>query len=366
MLVPFNDLYALHSDIMSELNDAFVSVVANSAFVGGRFVDEFESNFAEKIQRKHCIGVGSGTAALFATFKMLGIADNDEVILPANTFFACAEAISLCGAKPVFVDNDEYYNIDVRKITSKITSNTKAVLAVHLYGQSCDISVIQKICTINNLALIEDCSQAHFAKFNDKTIGTFGKLAIFSFYPGKNMGALGDAGCIVTDDDDLAYKLRLFRNHGEYQKSKHQIIGFNTRLDGIQASMLNIKLKYIDGWNEKRRIAADHYSSLLKNCTFVELPKVMEYNKHTYHLFVIKAQKRNDLIAYLSKNNIGTGIHYPIALPSLSVYKNEGFTEDEFPNAISNQELILSLPIYPSISYQQIKFVCDKIIEFYS
>ncbi len=366
MNVPFNDLSGLHLSIINELMDSFKSIIENSAFVGGKQVEEFEANFASKLGVKHCIGVGSGTAALFVTFKMLGISSGDEVILPANTFFACAEAISLCGAVPVFVDNDEYYNIDVNRISNKITANTKAILAVHLYGQASNIVEIQRICNDNNLILVEDCSQSHFASYRDKKLGTFGQVAVFSFYPGKNIGALGDAGCIVTDNDDLALNLRLFRNHGEYRKSKHQIIGFNSRLDGVQAAVLNIKLKYIDVWNEKRRIAAGYYFELLKNCSSIELPKVMQFSTHTFHLFVIKADKRYELQEYLSKNNISTGIHYPIALPFLPVFSNLNILPEEFPMSLKNQDLLLSLPIYPNINFEQVKLVSDKIIEFYS
>ncbi|MDD4216601.1 MAG: DegT/DnrJ/EryC1/StrS family aminotransferase [Bacteroidales bacterium] len=366
MKVPFNDLSKLHSELKNEFQHTFESIIENSAFVGGKHVGEFESCFAKKLGVKHCIGVSSGTAALFASFKMLGFTFNDEIILPANTFFACAEAISLCGATPIFVDNDEYFNINVNKIEQKIITKTKAILAVHLYGQSANLSALQNLCTTYNLLLIEDCSQSHFSFYNKKILGTLGKAAIFSFYPGKNLGAFGDAGCVVTNDDELAHKLRLFRNHGEYQKSKHQLIGFNCRLDGIQAAILKIKLQYIDIWNEKRRVAAEYYIELLKDCKSIILPKIMPQNTHTFHLFVIKALKRDKLKDFLAENEIGTGIHYPIALPFLSVYSHLGAKEKDYPEAFKNQKMILSLPIYPDISRQQIRYVVDKIIEFYA
>lgn len=366
MKVPFNDLSKLHSSFKNELVDSFANIVDSSAFIGGRHVEDFELNFANKLGVKHCIGVGSGTAALWSSFMMLGFGKGDEIILPANTFFACAEAVCLCGAKPIFVDNDMYFNIDADKIVEKITKKTKAILAVHLYGQACNLELIGDICKSYNLVMVEDCSQSHFAKFDGRMLGTFGKIAAFSFYPGKNLGAMGDAGCVVTNDDDLAHKIRLFRNHGEYQKSKHQIVGFNSRLDAIQAAILNIKLKYIEDWNAKRQQAAKMYYDLLKDCKEIALPLVLPTNLHAYHLFVIKAQKRDELQVFLSNNNIGTGIHYPISLPFVQALKYLNHSECDYPVSYKNQDLILSLPIFPDITSEQIEYVSSKIIEFYT
>lgn len=366
MIVPFNNLSELHSKIKTEVVESFSSVIDKSAFVLGSVTESFEIAFAKKLGVKNCIGVGSGTSALWISMKMSGIGFGDEVIVPANTFFACAEAVELCGAKPVFVDNDEYFNIDFTKIESCVNEKTKAIMAVHLYGQMCNVVEIKKLCNKHNLLFIEDCSQSHFAESNGGFAGTFGDCACFSFYPGKNLGAMGDAGCIVTNNDNLAEKCRLFRNHGEAGKSKHTIIGFNSRIDGFQAAVLEIKLAYIDDWNKKREMIAQKYISRLMDCSFIRLPLIQKGNTHVFHLFVIKAKNRDELREYLSKNGISTGIHYPTPLPMLPVYKSKYFNNrNQFSEALANSPLLLSLPMFPDLSTDQIEYVTDRIKEFY-
>lgn len=366
MIVPFNNLSELHCKIKTEIVESISNVIDKSAFISGSETESFEIAFAKKLGVKHCIGVGSGTSALWISLKMSGIGIGDEVIVPANTFFACAEAVELCGAIPVFIDNDECFNIDITKIESSINENTKAIMAVHLYGQMCDVDEILKICNKYDLLLIEDCSQSHFAKSNGKFAGTFGDCACFSFYPGKNLGAMGDAGCIVTNNDSLAEKCRLFRNHGEEGKSKHTIIGFNSRMDGFQSAVLKIKLAYIHDWNKKREELAQEYISRLMDCSFIQLPLVQKGNTHAFHLFVIKAERRDNLKIFLQESGINTGIHYPTPLPFLPVYKSK-YNDDRnlFPNASANENILLSLPIYPDLSTNQIDYVTDKIKEFY-
>jgi dTDP-4-amino-4,6-dideoxygalactose transaminase len=365
MKVPFNDLYALHAGIKDELNDTLSKVIETNAFIEGRFLEAFERNFAAKLGVRHCIGVGSGTAAIWIALKMAGVKDADEVILPANTYVACVEAIKMTGAKPVYADNDAYFNLDPVELEMKISSKTKAVLPVHMYGQPAQMDEISKICPSHDLIMIEDCAQSHFSKFKGQYTGTFGNAATFSFYPGKNIGAMGDAGCIVTNDDTLARKIRLFRNHGFEQKNVYEIEGFNSRMDGIQAAILNLKLKYVDRWNEKRRTLAKMYLDLLSSCTSISLPEVRDLESHVFHLFVIKAEYRDELRNFLTAKGIGTGIHYVQSLPEIALYNPGGDVKKEFPNSVKNRAYLLSLPIYPDMTAAQLNYVVSSIVDFY-
>jgi len=365
MHIPSVDLKAQYQTIKPEIDAAIQDVIHETAFIRGKYVEKFESGYAKKYNVNHCIGVANGTDAIFITLKMLGIKHGDEVITTANSWIATSETITLTGAKPVFVDIErDYYTIDFLKIEEKITSKTKAVLPVHLYGQPADIAAIKIICDEHDLRLIEDCAQAHFAEFNGKKAGTFGDAGTFSFYPGKNLGAYGDAGAIITDDDALAEKIRRFANHGSLKKHDHEFEGMNSRLDGIQAAVLSVKLNYIDEWNTKRFRNALHYTKLLDEIEGITTPKIRKNSSHIFHQYVIRTKNRDDLAAFLRKNGIETGIHYPVALPFLKAYDYLGHKPVDFPVAYQYQQEILSLPMYPELTNEQIKYIVECITQF--
>ncbi len=367
MEVPFVDLYAQYLTIKNEIDNVLGNVIKETAFIKGKYVDEFENSYKEKYNINNCIGVANGTDAIYIILKMMGIGPGDEVITTAISWISTSETISLTGAKPVFVDVDpRYYTIDCSKIEEKITEKTKAIIPVHLYGQPADIKKIKEICRKHNLNLIEDCAQAHFAKYNNKFVGTFGDAASFSFYPGKNLGAYGDAGAIITNDDDLAVKMRMFANHGALKKHIHFMEGINSRLDGIQAAILNVKLKYIDDWNKKRIDIASRYNELLSGIDEIMVPFIMANARHIFHLYVIRSNKRDELQDYLKQNNISTAIHYPTALPNLPAYSYLNLKPSDFPVATKYEKEILSLPIYPELTEEQILFVVNKIKQFFS
>jgi len=362
MQVPFVDLHKQYLSIKNEIDGAIEDVIKNTAFIKGKYVQEFENNFAEKYGVKHCIGVANGTDAIFITLKMLGIGNGDEVITVANSWISTSETISNTGAIPVFVDIEpDYYSIDVSRIEEKITSKTRAIIPVHLYGQPADIKIIQQICEKYNLFLIEDCAQAHFSKFENKFVGTYGDVATFSFYPGKNLGAFGDAGCIITDNDQLAEKCRMYANHGALTKHQHIIEGVNSRLDGLQAAIINAKLPYIDSWNEKRLQNALYYNELLKDLPGIVTPKIKNNCKHIFHLYVIRSKKRDEISEFLNQNGVQTAIHYPTALPFMQAYKYLQYEESDLPIAFQFQKEILSLPMYPELAKEQIEYVVKLI-----
>jgi dTDP-4-amino-4,6-dideoxygalactose transaminase len=367
MKIPFVDLRSQYLSIKEEIDNAISSVIADTAFIGGAYNRKFEALFAELIGVRHCIGVANGTDGIYITLKMLGIGDGDEVITVANSWISTSETISLTGAKPVFADiESDYYTIDPDDIQRKITNRTKAVIPVHLYGQSANMDRIMEIVTKNNLHLIEDCAQAHLTDYKHQKVGTFGVASTFSFYPGKNLGAYGDAGCILTNDDSLAREVRTFANHGALVKHNHVIEGINSRLDGLQASILSAKLPYLNEWTKQRNENAEHYSKLLLNNSNVIVPAVRDNSRHSFHLYVIRARKRDELRRFLSERGIETLIHYPSILPLLPAYSRLGHTESDFPIASSFQKEILSLPLYPELTYEQIKYVTDSVNEFYS
>jgi dTDP-4-amino-4,6-dideoxygalactose transaminase len=366
MKVPFADLKKQYLNLQSNIDEAITNVLNETAFIGGKFPAKFEKEFAKKAGAKHCISVANGTDAIYITLKMLGIGKGDEVITTACSWISTSGTISQTGATPVFVDIDEYFLLDTTKIKSKITSKTKAILPVHLYGQMTDIKTIKEICDEHNLFLVEDCAQAHLAENQNKKAGLTGIAGTFSFYPGKNLGAYGDAGCILTNNDTLALKARQYSNHGGIDKHQHDIEGINSRMDGIQASILSAKLPYLDEYTTTRINIANIYLHLLKDIHQIKLPKVKVGTKHVFHLFVIEVNNRSELQKYLQKNNIETSIHYPTPLPFLPCYKHLAPNKKDFPNAIAKSDRILSLPIYPEITKQQIEFVCDTITDFYN
>jgi len=366
MRIPFVDLKAQYESIKAEIDSAIRSVIDKTAFVRGPFVEEFERAFSEKYGVKHCIGVANGTDAIYITLKALNIGPGDEVITVANSWISTSETITQTGAKPVFVDAEpDYYHIDPKLIESKITPRTKAIIPVHLYGQSAAIEEIKSICQKRGLFLVEDCAQSHFATLNDQFVGTFGIAGTFSFYPGKNLGAYGDGGAIITNDDHLAAFMRSFANHGSLRKHEHDIEGINSRLDGLQAAILNAKLKYIDKWNGARLRNGLAYNRILSEIPQIQIPKIRKKASHIFHLYVIKTKKRDELADHLKKDGVETGIHYPTALPFLEAYKYLNHVPTDFPVAYQNQREILSLPMYPELSEEQIHYVKESIQTFF-
>ena len=360
MKVAFVNLGMQYESIAKEINNAIKEVISSSSFIGGKFVKSFESNFAQYIGVRHCIGVGNGTDALFIALKSLGICNGDEVITVANTFIATSEAITLTGAKVVFVDCDEKtYNIDIKKIEKAITGRTKAIIPVHLYGQPADMDEILGIAKKYNLFVIEDAAQAHGAIYKNRNVGTIGDVACFSFFPGKNLGAYGDAGAIVTNNDELANKSRMFANHGRIEKYNHEYEGINSRLDGLQAAILDVKLKYLEKWTERRRAIAKMYNESLRDA--VMTPIVIPNVRHVYHLYIIRTKNRDRIIGFLKEKGISTGIHYPIPLPFLKAYSYLGYKPEDFPVAYSLKDEILSLPIHGDMTDKEVEYVIEGV-----
>lgn len=366
MQVPFVDLRAQYHSLKKEIDNAIFSVIEESEFIKGKYVAAFEKEFAAAYGVKHCIGVANGTDAIYILLKMLGIGEGDEVITVANSWISTSETITQAGARVVFVDTEpDYFSIDVSKIEEKITPRTKAIIPVHLYGQAAEVDKVKAICDKHKLIMIEDCSQAHFAEINGKTIGTFGLASTFSFYPGKNLGAYGDAGAVITNDDDLARKVRMYSNHGALIKHQHEMEGINSRLDGMHAAILSVKLPHIKKWNEMRLKNALYMNEKLGTIKGIEIPKIRKGSTHIFHLYVIKAQRRDELQKYLKEKGIETAIHYPTPLPLLPAYKYLGHSEKDFPVTAGNQKMILSLPMFPELSKEQMDYVADCLTKFY-
>jgi dTDP-4-amino-4,6-dideoxygalactose transaminase len=366
MNVQLVDLSAQYEAIKDEIDAAISEVISKTAFIGGPVVQKFEVEFSEFCGVKHCIGVGNGTDALFIALKALDIGSGDEVITVANSFIATSEAITMAGATVVFVDiNPKTYNIDTTRIEKKITSKTKAIIPVHLYGQPADMDPILELARKHNLKVVEDAAQAHAAVYKSRTIGSIGDMACFSFYPGKNLGAYGDGGAIVTNDDQLAKKARMFANHGRIDKYDHEIEGINSRLDGLQAAVLSVKLKYLNAWSEKRRKNAYTYNTYLDSTTLIT-PVELDDVKAVYHLYVVRVKKesRQALQEYLKSRGIATGIHYPIALPNLKAYAYMKHVDNDYPEATCASQEIISLPMYPELSDEEIVYVTDCIKSF--
>lgn len=367
MNVPYLDLKAQYQSIKNDIDNSIFDVINDSAFIGGDIVNNFEIEFAKTYGVKNCISTANGTDSLYIILKSLDIGLGDEVITVSNSWISSSETISQTGAKPVFVDvNPDFFSIDENKILEKISKKTKAIIIVHLQGQMCNMDQIESIARDNNIYLIEDCAQSHFSEFKNKRAGTFGIAGSFSFYPGKNLGAYGDAGSIITNDDEFAVKCKRFARHGALVKHEHTIEGINSRLDGIQANILRVKLKHIIGWTNDRIQVAKNYSTLLKDVKEIQTPKIRKNTKHSFHLYVIKAKKRNELMKFLKTNGIQTVLHYPNPLPFLKAYSYLNHKSSDFPVSFKLKDEILSLPIYPELSENQIEFVCLKIKEFYA
>ncbi|MBI5409246.1 MAG: DegT/DnrJ/EryC1/StrS family aminotransferase [Nitrospirae bacterium] len=368
MRVNFLDLTAQYLTIKDEIDAAIQNVIDHSAFSSGPFVKSFEENFARAHGARYCVGVNSGTSALHVAMWALGVGENDEVIVPTNTFFATPEAVSLTGAEPVFVDCEpEYSNIDTRQIEEAVTGKTRAIIAVHLYGQPAQMEAVKAAAEKNKLLLIEDCAQAHLAEYKGKPVGTFGVCGCFSFYPGKNLGAYGEAGAVITDDKDLYSKMLVLRDHGALKKYHHDLVGHNYRMEGIQGAVLDVKLKYLRKWTEKRRENAGLYRKYLEGVKEVTPPSEMPEARHVYHLFVIRVSggQRDNLMKYLEDNKIYTGIHYPIPCHLQQAYSFMDQSKKGYPVSERYAKEILSLPMYPELTEKEIQYVCNKIREFY-
>ena len=364
MNIPFVDLKAQYDSIRTEIGKSISNVLNSTAFIGGPYLKEFENNFAKFNEVKYAVGVNSGTDALFLALKATGIKSGDEIITVPNTFIATTEAITRNGAKIKFVDiNKETYEIDTGLMEKAITSKTKAILPVHIYGQMAEMDVIKEIADKHNLMILEDACQAHNATFNNKKAAYYGDAAAFSFYPSKNLGAYGDSGAVITNNNEIAEKIKLLRDHSRISKYEHIEEGFSSRMDGIQAAVLDIKLKYLEKWTEMRRKNAKLYNELLENIDVVT-PIENKKTKHVYHLYVIRTKERDKMIEFLNKNRISTGIHYPVPLHLQPAYKHLGYKKRDFPVTEKYADEILSLPMFPELTEEQISYVCEKIKEF--
>jgi dTDP-4-amino-4,6-dideoxygalactose transaminase len=366
MKIPFLNFSATHQPMKAEMMNAFEKVYDSNWFVLGEQVKAFESNYAAFNQVKHVVAVSNGLDALHIALKTLNIGPGDEVIVPSNTFIATVLAVSYVGATPIFVEpNIHTYNIDPSKIEAAITSKTKAIMPVHLYGQACEMTEIMRIVEKYNLKVIEDNAQAQGATYQDKLTGSFGHINGTSFYPGKNLGALGDAGGITTNDVVLAEKAKVLSNYGTRVKYVNDEIGFNMRMDECQAAFLNVKLNYLSNWIQQRQQIANWYNKHLSNIEGLILPTVAQNATHTYHLYVVRTTKRDALMQHLTDNEIGTLIHYPIPPHLQQAYANLGFSKGDFPIAEEIADTCLSLPIWPGMNETEVAFVATSIKQFF-
>ena len=414
MKVPFLDLKGQYASIKEEVRKEMDDVLDNTAYVLGKKVADFERRFAEAHGAKYCYGVSSGTDGNHLVLWALGLKPGDEVIIPCDTFIATVWGATLCGAKPVFVDVDaESYNLDAKKVAEAITPKTRAIVAVHLYGQAADMDAIsdgvrrevsgvrREVSGVRSevsgvrsevsgvrsevsgvfvnretgqeIFLVEDCAQSHFAEYKGKRVGSLGKAASFSFYPGKNLGAYGEAGAVMTDDDALARKFRMMRDHGAEQKYYHELYGHNYRMEALQGAVLGVKMNYIEKWTEARRRVAAKYKELLSDCEGIILPKEMDYAKHVYHLFVIKVvsgeesgerrERRDKLAKFLNENGVATGLHYPVPNHLQPCFEWLGYKRGDFPVTEQLADCGLSLPMYAELTDEMIEYVCEKVRE---
>lgn len=391
MNIPLIDLKAQYESLAENLDKAALGVLSSANYIMGKTVTDFEKEFADFIGVKHAISVGNGTDALVLALKSMGIGEGDEVITTPFTFFATAETISAVGATPVFVDVDkETFNIDVTKIEEKITSKTKAIMPVHIFGQSADMDEINEIAKKHKLYVIEDACQAIGGKYKGRKIGTLGDVACFSFFPTKNLGCAGDGGMIVTDNDEIAIIARALRTHGSGENGQkaynllnnieeeiktaegandtvynplkyyNYLIGFNTRLDAIQAAILSVKLKEIDSWNSKRREIVELYNEALQNSDLVT-PVAKDYNDHVYHMYILQSENREEVLAKLKEAGIATGVYYPVPLHLQKVYKNLGYKEGDMPVSEYLSHRTFAIPVYPELTKEQIDYIISKI-----
>jgi len=377
MNVPFMDLKAQYNIIKDEVTPRIEHIFENTAYVSGKGVAAFEQEFAMAHNVKYCSGVSSGTDGNHMVLWALGIGPGDEVIIPANTFIATAWGATLCGATPVFVDcNPVSYNLDPNKLEMAITPKTKAIVAVHLYGQPADMDSIQAVADKHNITVVEDCAQAHLSEYKGRKVGSLAKAASFSFYPGKNLGAFGEAGAVVTNDEALAATFKMMRDHGSEQKYTHKVFGHNYRMEELQGNVLSVKLKHLDSWTQKRRAAADTYRKNLQGINQIIVPEELPENKHVYHLFVIQvktsnndsenAHTREGLQRFLKDNNIASGLHYPIPLHLQPCFEYLGYQKGDLPVSETLAKQCLSLPMFPELTEAQIQYVCENIRNYFT
>jgi len=365
MGVPFADLQLQYQNIKGEIDAAIASVIRDNAFIRGVYVDAFERDFAKCASVEHCVSCANGTDALYLAMVALKVKPGDEVITTAHSWISTAAMITHAGATVRFCDTDgKTFTIDPAAIEAAITPRTVGIIPVHLYGQSADMDAIMAIARKHGLWVIEDCAQAHLAEFKGQQVGTFGQAATYSFYPGKNLGAMGDAGAVVTNDAALAEHIAMLARHGGLVKHQHQIEGINSRLDGLQAAILSAKLPHLVKWTNARHDAAKLYDVALKQIEGIEVPQVALGRSHVYHLYTIKHQRRAALAKHLSEKGIQTAINYPTALPLLPAYRRFGHRPEQFPNAYADQNSILSLPMFAEISREQQREVIEAVCEF--
>ncbi len=366
MKVPFVDLKAQYASLKPEMLAAVGNIMETSQFILGKAVEDFERDFAAAHGVKHCIGVGTGTDALHVVLWALNVGPGDEVITVSHTFIATAEAISLTGATPVFVDIDPVtYTMDPALLEKAITPKTKAIIPVHLYGQPAAMDEIMAVADRHGIPVVEDACQAHLAQFNGKYVGQFGVAAAFSFYPGKNLGAYGEAGGVTTNDDELARKIRLLRDHGSEKKYHHTVWGHNYRLDGIQGAVLGVKLPHLDAWTKARRYHAQAYSAALAGCGNLVIPREHPRALHVYHLYVIQTPHRDELQKFLASCEVATGLHYPVPLHLQPAYASLGYSQGDFPVTEQVASQGLSLPMFPELSGEQVEHVVSSVKDFF-
>lgn len=359
--VPFVDLKAQYQFLKPEIDAAIARVLENTSFIMGREVAAFEAAFANYAGAQFCIGVNSGTAALQLALMACGIGAGDEVIVPSFTFFATAEAVSVLGATPVFVDIDPVsYTLTAEAIEPAITARTRAIIPVHLYGQAADLDPILALAQSHHLHVIEDAAQAHGAEYKGRRVGALGHAGCFSFYPSKNLGAYGEAGAIVTNDEERARRLRLLRDHGSTSKYAHAIVGYNFRMEEFQGAVLNVKLPHLDDWNNQRRACAANYHQLLRDCG-LGLPHEMDYARHVYHVYAVQSDERDALQKRLAGAGVQTGVHYPIPIHLQPAYSDLGYKNGDLPVTEQLAERILSLPMYAELTEEQIHAVADQV-----
>jgi len=364
-LVPFVDLHAQYLTIKTEIDTAIADVIRTSAFIRGSYVQKFEEGFSAAVGAKHCVSCANGTDSLYIAMHALGVKPGDEVIAPAHSWISTTETITQAGGTVVFCDTDrDTFTIDPAQIEAKITSRTVGIIPVHLYGQPANMDEIMAIAHKHKLWVIEDCAQAHMARYKGRMVGTFGDAASFSFYPGKNLGAMGDAGAVVTSDAGLAERMAMFARHGGVVKGDHQIEGINSRLDGLQAAILSVKLPHLPTWTTRRREVAAEYNRQFQGHDAVKTPVAASDREHVYHLYVIQHERRDALARHLSDRGIPTVINYPVALPFLPAYHRFGHRPEEFQSAHHHQSRILSLPIFPEMSDAQISTVVEAVRSF--
>ncbi|MFN3839521.1 MAG: DegT/DnrJ/EryC1/StrS family aminotransferase [Cyclobacteriaceae bacterium] len=367
MRIPFFDLQRQYQSIKPEVEEAINTVFTHAQFIGGPMVRGFEKSFADQMGSPHCISTGNGTDALFLILKALDLPPGSEVIVPAWGCIASAEPVTLAGHQVVFCDVDpKFYTLDVLAAERKITKHTKAIIAVHLYGQAAPVTQLKALCERHNLYLIEDCAQAHLTAENGGRVGNFGIASAFSFYPTKNLGAYGDAGCVITSQAHLAERVRRLANHGALQKDDHALAGTNSRMDALQAAFLIVKLRHLNSWTNRRAEIASQYARTLSGIDELTVPAIRPETNHSFHIYAIRTSRRDALRKHLAENGIETAIHYPYGLPFTPAYQHSKRSETDYPVTTLLQRETLSLPVFPELSSEEVTFICSVIRDFFS